>query len=436
MTDPRRTLWLALVLVLVLVLDVGVWASAQRAEAPLPDWSGFATEVPDTVVVTRSEVVTRLTRNGETWRVEAPYADKADADAVEALLASVGSAALLEARVDDDPETHGTYGLDGLDPIRVEVLAAERRLAELYVGFDGPGRTTFVRLPGADDVYRSRLGGRALADRSPGAWRDPTILDRDPADVLGVRFDQPAGSVSLVRSAGLGGGSGWTMQGRPDLPLDEASIDAVVDAFAHLSALEVLPSAPTELAEPALVVSILFADGTETLGFVALRGQAFGLREADGRAFRVRSELLAAVSRPADAWRDRTLLRLDPSALTQLTLREPDRETTLERVDGAWTVSRPVGIDVDTEHAGRAARFLAAVEVEGWAVVPPEEAGFPSATRIVIRGQGEHVLELGERVPGRPPGREALFVRLASDPERIGALPVRTWTSLRRAWAR
>ena len=436
MTDPRRTLWLLLVLVLVIGLDVGVHASANLGEAPIPTWSGFMDATPDTLVVTRSEVVVRFERADEDWQVVDPYRDAADTAALQALLEGVGRPDLLEARVDTDPEAHATYGLSGMDPIRVQVLGADTLLAELYIGRDGPGRTTFVRLPGEDDVYRSRLGGRGLADRPPGAWRDPSVLDREPDEVLGITITSAASQVALMRTSGLDGDGGWAIQDRPDLPLDEPSVEAVVDAFAGLTALEVLPSAPAELSEPMLIVTLTFADGTETLRFTALRGQAFGLREADSRAFRVRSELLAAVARPAEAWRDRALIRVDPAALTSITLDEGPRQSLLERVDGTWQVTAPVGIDVDGEQASQVVRYLSALEVEGWAVVTDEQAGFPSAVQVVFQGERQWTLQVGGRVPDRPPGREAVFVRLASAPERIGVIPARVWSALQRGWGR
>jgi hypothetical protein len=434
-TRPRTTWVLLAVLFALVSLDLGLRAVLVVDDAPVPEWATVPRGQVDGVVLTRQEVVVRLARDDDgLWTVIEPFSDRADPAAVVALLDAVTRGGLLEARVEDDPELHDTYGLAGIDPIRVALTGGEEVLAELYIGRDGPGRTTFVRLPGADDVYRARLGGRSVADRPPGAWRDPTLLAVAPDDVLALTVRGRA-ELSFVRASGLDGAGGWLLEGRPDLPLDLPSVEALVAAFAELKALEVLPAPPAELETPDLVVDVVLASGTETFRFSALRGQAFGMRERDGRAFRVRFELLSALARPVATWRDRTLLRVDPERLTELVLRDAGGEAVLYREGGEWQ-ARSVGVDVDPALVAQAARFLATLAVEGWAVVPPESAGFPGAESVVLRGDGVRVIEIGGRVPERPPGREALFVRMADAPDQVGAIPARTWSALLRAWGR
>ncbi len=433
MTTVRQTWTLLAVLVALVVIDIGLRGLGPPPDLPLPELSSWSLSDPQAVTLIRDETQIGLARQEDgSWKVDEPFQDRARQGAVITLLNALRRTNLIEARVDTDPDAHAQYGLSGIDPIRVTVKSASGTLLDLYVGRDGPGATTFVRLPGSEDVYRARLGGRGLVDLAPGEWRDPTIMARDPSDVsqIAIRGDD---ILTFERRSGIEGAGEWSLREDRSLPLDQASVEVLAGALARLEAIEVLPDAPPELDAPDAVVAVGMVDGTSAdFRFRRVRGQVMGA--SGDRAFRVTDGLLQILQRPRDSWRDRTLFRLDASRVTQLTLTEPDAETVIERTEDGWRVARPLGIDIDSDSVDQAARYLSSFQVASWLPAPP--GTFEAPTRLVIDAERTWTLETGRRVAGRPGAAPAFHVRNADEPERTGTLGARTWSALRSVWAR
>ena len=123
-----------------------------------------------------------------------------------------------------------------------------------------------------------------------------------------------------------------------------------------------------------------------------------------------------------------------------MALVEPMLTTVLEQdpADSSWRVTAPANVTADLRQSITTARTLGRLRAEDIVALSSAEAGFPSSTRIEITllDGRRQVLEIGDAVAGREPGDEAVYVRTAAAPERVGVLPSSTLSELRRAWAR
>lgn len=329
----RTTGWLVAAVVVAAAADL----YAHRP-APPPDALPALASVDPTAVrgvrVQEGDAIVEFTRSGELWRVAAPFQARADQDGVQAIVDRLTSGVPMDVRVDALTEDNDdTYGLDNANLLRVDLLGESGPLSTVYVGDDGPGGASFVRLVDDDDVYRARLGGRHRYDRSPADWRDRRLVHVDPASV--TRVDLPG--VRLDRT-----GDGWrTESGRADPDLAE-------DLVRGLSALrvgEVLAQPPSS--EPVAIVDLVTDAGTASLRF--WRDPIGVIAGADeGDSGRVDGAVLEVVNRPLDAWRDRRLFPYRPDVVDAIVVYTGSRITSaFVRERGAYARTAPENVAVD-----------------------------------------------------------------------------------------
>ncbi len=403
MRAARHTGWLLAAVLAVGAVDVAVRVSARpAAQQDLPALQGFDPAEVDRISLGRADAPTVLERRDGTWFLAAPTRAPADPALVRELLEGLADGVVPDARVDDGD--HERYGLDGGQELRVDVQAGERSLLDLYVGHDAGGGVSFVRLPGADDVYRARVGGRARFDRSPGAWRDRQVTDLDPASIVALRV----GDTTVERD-----GDRWRSASGP---LDGPTVAALVNALAKLRGIEV--AAPGRELGEELEVTLIDASGAEVALSFGRSGELWLVRRGQDR-WRVAPDLARLLASAPASLADRALWAGVPADVTRLEVRSDARSGLLERDSEGWRVVRPPNVDVDPRRADAAAEWLAAPRVDAWA---SGGAAFPSRHewRVTLGGR-VRTLELG----ASSPDGQRIAIRDAADPDRIGWIDAR-----------
>ena len=440
MITASRTWSLAGALVALLAADVFVHTRSPE-EAPLPSLGAFSPSDVTSVTITRGDTQLRLEPDGDDWRIVQPFEHDADDALVLDLLSGLGRGIRMDARVDDAIDSHDKYGLSSDNPIRVEVQGVGDVLSDMYVGANAAGGSSFVRLPGSEVVYRARIGGRSRFERAPPSWRDLAIVDLEAARIIGLDVSSAMGRLSFSRPLGLGdeGPGPWALEQHPSLALDDSTITRVVQAIASLRALEIVPGDHPAMADPMAVAS-LELDGGESyrLVFGRVGDQRYAQLDGEPTVYRIAPQIPQILAGPVHTWRDRHLWNLAPQDVVGMELHQGERHFVLSRdpVAGHWVLADSAP-GWDAELAGRAAAYLASMEVMSFVAVTPESAGFPSEERMVIRTASAGVtLEIGARITGLGQGYEAWYVRDASAPERIGSADARVISALRKAWDR
>jgi len=397
-----RQSWALLGAVLLLAgVDLGVhawrWWSVPSPMLPLPSFDpADATRIEITTI----EQTLSLERDGDRWRIASPVDAPADPVEVDALLADLSPGRRPDARIPD--ADHETYGLAGGRELRVDVAATDGVLLSLVVGDDAGGESTWVRVPGDEDVLRAAIGGRSRLARPAGAWRDRTVTDLDPAEVRAIvlRWDD-----AELRSER--GPDGWTG------PVDGPTIDRVVTLAARLRAEEV--AAGERDAERRIVVTL---EGEQPV--VLALGQSGGLwtvrRDADPTVWRIDGALPALVSDPASL-ASRVLWKDDPAAVRRITFERDGGSVEIAREGEGFRAVRPPHLELDPQRVGALVAFLASPRVEAW--MPAADAGLPRRRWRIELEDRTRVLELG-------PDADRVWLRDAANPGRTGFLPLGT----------
>lgn len=152
-----------------------------------------------------SEVV--LARGPRGFRVEKPYADAADRDLVEGLLADLSG--LTADRFVEAPGEAGELGLSppravvevafegGRPPQRIELGAPVGGEAEAAVG---PGEPLPIHARTGGQLFETAGRLRQQAERPPAEWRSPVLSSLEVYDVDAVTVRDDEGSFELVRA--------------------------------------------------------------------------------------------------------------------------------------------------------------------------------------------------------------------------------------------
>ncbi|MCB9684601.1 MAG: DUF4340 domain-containing protein [Alphaproteobacteria bacterium] len=385
---------LLVVTVAVVAADVAWRAWPRPSPEALPTLPGFDPRDAVRLEIAQVDRAVQIERRGEGWWLVAPTDAPADDAEVEAALSVLAGGIHPVARLDRADQDR--YGLEGGQELRVEVVGSGSTLLSVVVGADTVGGDSFVRFPGAPDVFRADVGGRALLARPAGRWRDRTVVDLDPAAVTEIVVRSGAGVVRATRTpTGFDGG------------VDQATVARLVAELAHLRAAEVVDEGPDGLAR----VELGTTDDRVVLSFGSDGVRTVVRREGRPEVFRLALPWVEHLADPS-VLLDRAIWTVPPAEVRSIRLEGPGWDGRLDReADGSLRLVRPANLVVDPQRLAAAVALMSQPRVVAWGQA---EARFPGHRLVVEAADGRHVLEVGEAEGDRRPVREA------GRPERAG----------------
>ena len=331
----------------------------------------------------------------ESWAVTAPIEHSADSTRVAHLLAAFRSRIVADVTV--DAGNLKEYGLDASGGLVVELWSdATKPAASFTIGADLTGGSSFVRVSGDDQVYRARVGGRRRYAHSPSGWRNRVVIDRDEADIQGLRIEPWNGDIiHLLRSvtAEETGDGAWTLEPDPGWDLNTQQLQALVTRLGKMRAANILDDDfDGGFSPPAANVTLMDKDGTE----ITL---AIGRRQESGVAFiRVAGRTgvyavshgdIAPFVKGISATSNKTMFKVDESEMDRLLFYQRRTKVELARNEatGVWGVASPAGLTIDIADIQFAVRQLTAPRGEEEAGELPDKRTGLNRPRMVFEVQ-------------------------------------------------
>ena len=366
--------------------------------------------------------------SADAWQIIAPVQAEADAAQISALLKLFAGGVKMEAKVDEGNLKN--YGLDDQDAKVVELFGAEGpAVFSVVVGRNTVGGTSFIRLPGTEEVYRADVGGRARYDRGAAEWRNRQVLMLSPEDVQVLSLTRGTEQLRFTRGAS----KGTDEKGRPlpgEFALENApfAIDTAIveEVVAILSRIRVgafqNPDYDGGFAPPAAIAELQLADGSShrlVLGSRSNNEASFLKLDAMPEVLRATVQVNRAMTIPLEVLKDRSLLNFERAELEAMALTDGGLTVVIQPVPDStrWVVVQPANLDVDQRGAEALATALATLRADG---VAPDNSFAPTGTRLELRlkGGSKQVLEWGETekdadgrllVRVRASGKEGIF---------------------------
>lgn len=254
-----------------------------------------------------------------------------------------------------------------------------------------------------------RGGPSSPAAEGTEALRE-TLTSLEPEAVEAVRFVRDGDTVRLSREEG----SRWTVNGHR---ADSATVARFWNQLGEARVGSVAARNPENherlgVTEDA-AARILF-DGREgetseiLVGEPGPTGRSAYVRFPDRETVHVvHGDLRGAARREVDAWRDRTVLRVDTARVESVELVREERTDTLRREDDSWSVD---GAAADSAAVRGLLGALARLRASGFA---PDTATLDADRRLVARGSAGDTLGLLELAEGQGSN---LRIRAEGDP--------------------
>ena len=388
------------------------------------------------------------------WRIVTPIEAEADSAQITALLRVFAGGIPIEAHVEDGGGTDWKqYGLEDQDARLLELFGeGDVPVISVLVGRNTVGSTSFIRIPGTDEVVRADVGGRARLDRAASEWRNRQVLLLDGKQVSRFtiareRADGAPETLVFVRGpstetdkAGRPVPGAFALEGAPGgLTLDSEVMEAVVDTLAKIRAGAFQnPDYDAGMDDPAAEAVLQMNDGTSHRIRLGNRssGEASFLRVDDRpEVVRAASQIGRVLLAPVTDWRDRALLRLERADIEGMALTDGGLTVVLAPETGTdrWTVTQPANLDADQVAAEQMFGIVGTLRAAG---LSPDAAFAPTGTRLEIRMKDgrRQSLEWGQRVKDAD-GRPMVQVRLSGRPE-IWLLREITSQEIKRAFGR
>ncbi|MDX1395103.1 MAG: DUF4340 domain-containing protein [Gemmatimonadota bacterium] len=227
--NPKHVKLIAILLGIAVLLYLPRLLSDTEGRGSLEVDDGFA--VPLSGTVTRVDIVLladgdtiRLERGPEEWTVDGLRIDMSKIETLLPVLTDLSSS-ILVAR---NPENHDDLGVSETTGRRIDIYTGEDDPASFHLGNRDLGAGGyFVRMGGADEVFR--LGGSAggYLSRDRDGWRQRVIARVDTAAVRDLVIRREDGEVVVQR-----GDDGWVADGAP---ADSAAVHGMLGLLPSLS---------------------------------------------------------------------------------------------------------------------------------------------------------------------------------------------------------
>ena len=346
-------------------------------DLPVSDWReqvvmGVPTFQVASVTIKRPGRVIRAARDERgRWRVTAPVNAPANPAKIESLLAALSSLRVVDGEkgfVADNVKDFAPFGLAGSE-VTVELTTTVRSEGPLvlHVGKpvpDHPDRV-YVRQGDQDDVVIVDAKALSEVPTSAVALRSHQVADIEPAAVTQIEIQARGDTFALKR-----GPRNWELTAPRKEKADTVSVMSFLSRIDTLETSEFFQpnqvgnpeldppvmtvkiwekrraqspdSSPAD--EPALVLRI----GKHDL----LRKTVFARLENDDAILAVPDTLIEVLPKNAFAFRDLTMLSLNPADIRKLTVTRAGRTDELEPNKGGepnrWRLRRPIDAPADT----------------------------------------------------------------------------------------
>jgi Domain of unknown function (DUF4340) len=369
-------------ILLAVAIAVGVYIKFFETKGPNTEEAkrlagnvvNFERDALEGIVIQNGDDRVELKKQGQKWRLEAPFKDQADRGAVENLIADLDAWQKFESisatEIEKDKKLLDEYGLSK-GKLKLKLIG-KGTPPEIAFGNDAALQgKMYVRVGDSGDVIVAAQSVRNDIAKKPEDFRDKKLTDVTTAQVVRALVKTSAGEMEFEKKA-----DHWEIV----KPLRARGDDQkIADLLAQVTTAQIQQFVaedrgdlrPYGLAEPRGSVTLFTAD--DKTGQTLQIGGPAGAEEKDKDQVYVRFTARNAVYtlpkkieeilglKPADL-RDRHLARIDTNILDRITIDAPGKaKTVLARKEESWTIASR---NNQPANAGEVTRMLDLIRAE------------------------------------------------------------------------
>jgi hypothetical protein len=390
--NPRATLVLLVITLLVLggLFYLRQTVAPTRDQAELERYAAvFDPEEITQIELTRGGEKITLRRENIEWRLEAPAADRADAEAVDRLLMAARFLEVRDREAAKDPASMPESGL-ATPRVRLDLSGKNNIRIDLGSNTALPAQI-FARVAGQPYILRVPDTIVELATAPAGSFRDPRLTSLVADDIEKFTVRRADGEMTLRRERGR-----WMIEKPVRAPADPRAVSAFLEPLLGLrittfQSSPAGPDTPGTLAGQTAAISMTPRGGGENLDLEITRGSNAAAENVTARfaprggALTVDAAALTLFDVSPESLRDRSLGYVDADTVDRIVIETRGDKLVLRRADDGWSAAEAgrtftagqVNNLIDAFNKTRIASFRA--------TMPPGEAGLePPAGRLAF----------------------------------------------------
>jgi hypothetical protein len=401
---------------------------SRTGEAPRPV-PKIAAGALDTLEVTKDGKTTVIKKEGSTFKVTAPVAYAADAEAAKQAFESLEKLE-FSGIVSDQKAKHNELEV-GDKGVRVVGKKGTVVLADVRIGKVGNGQT-MVRVEGKDEVWQAVGSLKYQFDKDPTGWRDKTIVTFSDGDVERLEVvSKTGGKIALSKppKGDAGADTAWkVVESTVKVePFDKAVPTDVVSALGSLKTNDFadgVSPADSGLDAPELTITVgLKGDRKESIQIGKKKGDEDFYVKSDKspQVFLVKKYTVDRFNKRPIDYREKTLCDLPDADISQVAVNRDKESYTLVKDPkksgaDAWKLAKPTGVTLDTAKAPNIASAFKEWKGSGFAEDSSAKAtglDKPTAT-IVASGKGKTcTLKVGKELADK----QSSYVAVGGSPD-------------------
>lgn len=138
-----------------------------------------------------------LVKEGDSWKVSAPVSALANQKNVESLLENLTKLAAQE-QVSSQADSYAQYDVSDDKAVHATFYEGDKIVREIWAGKSG-GRGQLARVDGQTGVFVLEGYSGFLYNRDTKGWRDLSILELDPEEVIRVAIENENGAFAFEK---------------------------------------------------------------------------------------------------------------------------------------------------------------------------------------------------------------------------------------------
>ena len=408
-SKTRVTLVLFLVLGAAAYYVVGRPPKGQRQgprDRPIP---AIDVKKLDRIEISSSKGGVELVREKETWRIEKPLSYAADKFAIDSVVSKLEKLEFGDL-VTELKAKHKELEVDKASSVHVKASAEGTVVADFFLGKAVDGHT-MLRKADSNEVYQAVGAIRASFERETKGWRDRTILKVKKDDVVGLRLQGAAGTISVERKDAK---DPWKVR-ESSITLDQLDtslIERTVSSLSSFTATDFADQTKPEKSGLDKQATRLELATKDKRSFAVLIGRKdkdrFFVKRADEKQIFVVGKYTVEnlPKRPID-FRDKSILSFKAEDATEVTVKRSEKgkasKLTLVRRAKSWLANGKKPQDEAKVNAAVSA--LASLKGDSFAEAPAKAYGLSQAgwsIEIKLKDRSRYRLRVGSKeVDGR-----------------------------------
>ena len=320
--------------------------------------------------IVSSEDKVKLRKQGSQWRMESPVKDRADAKAIQDILACCESLQKepVAGASNADKKQLKAFGV-AKPSVRLKLLGPEMPPELLFGKETAVEGKMYLRLEGSNSVSVARSDLRNLIVRKSDEFRDRQLADFDSRGVSKVSVKTAAGEIELALQAG-----NWGVVKPIHARADDARVNAFLNSLLHTQIAAFLPENSLNsygLSEPRATVTFTTSHYKQPVALeIGARdektGGVYGRFSSRSAVCLLPKESQNILKLQPNDLRDRHLMRLELDFVDRITLRPAGKAPILlQRSQEEWML-RPENAPANKAKILQLVKELQTRKVEGF----------------------------------------------------------------------